>query len=57
MANGTIGDQEAAVVAYCTKSGHGTRLIPGTALNAVQARNFHYFTPCHSSDLIPTRSS
>jgi len=33
---GTIGDIEAVVVAYCTKAGHGTRLIPPGALTAVQ---------------------
>jgi len=35
-AAGTIGDIEAVVVAYCTKEGHGTRLIPPGALTAVQ---------------------
>jgi len=35
-ANGVIGDVEAVVVAYCTKSGHGTRLIPPGTLTAVQ---------------------
>jgi len=35
-ADGTIGDIEAVVVAYCTKSGHGTRLLPPGTLTAVQ---------------------
>lgn len=34
--NGVIGDVEAKVVAYCTKAGHGTRLIPPGTLTAVQ---------------------
>jgi len=34
--NSLIGDVEAVVVAYCTKPGHGTRLIPEGALTAVQ---------------------
>ena len=33
--NGAIGDIEAVVVAYCTKSGRGTRLIPPGTLTAV----------------------
>jgi hypothetical protein len=35
--NSLIGDVEAVVVAYCTKPGHGTRLIPEGALTAVYA--------------------
>ncbi|KAI5476721.1 macrophage activating glycoprotein, partial [Pseudohyphozyma bogoriensis] len=35
-ANGTIGDVEAAVVAYCTKSGHGTRIMPAGTITALQ---------------------
>jgi hypothetical protein len=34
--NSVIGNIEAIVVAYCTKPGHGTRLIPPGALTAVQ---------------------
>ncbi|ORY27102.1 hypothetical protein BCR39DRAFT_589357 [Naematelia encephala] len=34
--NDTIGDVEAAVVAYCTKSGHGARVLPPGAFTAVQ---------------------
>jgi hypothetical protein len=34
--NGAIGDVEAVVVAYCTRPGHGTRLIPPGTLTAVQ---------------------
>ncbi|KAI5476396.1 hypothetical protein MNV49_007774 [Pseudohyphozyma bogoriensis] len=30
------GDVEAAVVAYCTQSGHGTRIIPAGAITGVQ---------------------
>lgn len=35
-ADGVIGDVEAAVVAYCTKPGHGTRIIPAGAITAAQ---------------------
>jgi hypothetical protein len=34
--NGVIADVEAAVVAYCSQPGHGTRLIPPGTLTAVQ---------------------
>jgi len=34
--NGVIGDVEAVVVAYCTKPGRGTRIIPPGTLTAVQ---------------------
>jgi hypothetical protein len=34
--NGVIGDVEGIVVAYCTKPGRGTRLIPPGTLTAVQ---------------------
>jgi hypothetical protein len=34
--NSLIGDVEAVVVAYCTKPGHGTRIIPPGTLTAVQ---------------------
>jgi hypothetical protein len=34
--NETIGDTEGETVAYCTKQGHGTRLIPAGALQGVQ---------------------
>jgi len=34
--NGSIGDVEAIVVAYCTQPGHGTRVIPPGTLTAVQ---------------------
>ncbi|KAH0832850.1 hypothetical protein J3R83DRAFT_11777 [Lanmaoa asiatica] len=34
--NSTIGDTEAYEVAWCTKSGYGTRLIPAGALTGVQ---------------------
>ncbi|KAL8290084.1 hypothetical protein RQP46_003023 [Phenoliferia psychrophenolica] len=34
--NGTIGDVEAAVVAYCTRSGHGARIMPAGTITAVQ---------------------
>ena len=33
--NGVIGNLEAVVVAYCTKPGHGTRIIPPGTLTAV----------------------
>jgi hypothetical protein len=32
----TIGDTEGDEVAWCTKAGHGSRLIPAGALQAVQ---------------------
>jgi len=35
-ANGSIGDVEAKVVAYCTKPYHGTRLIPPGAITGLQ---------------------
>jgi len=35
-ANTTIGDSEGVEVAWCTKKGHGTRLIPEGALQGVQ---------------------
>lgn len=31
-----VGDVEGAMVAWCTKPGHGTRLIPANALQGVQ---------------------
>lgn len=34
--NSLIADTEAAEVAWCTKKGHGTRIIPGGALKGVQ---------------------
>jgi len=36
VANGTVGDYEADMVAYCTVPGRGTRLIPEGALQGVQ---------------------
>ncbi|KAM0748357.1 hypothetical protein T439DRAFT_382798 [Meredithblackwellia eburnea MCA 4105] len=33
---GDIGDVEAAVVAYCTRSGHGARIMPAGTITAVQ---------------------
>lgn len=36
IANGQIGDVEAATVAYCTQPGHGTRLIPAGSITAAQ---------------------
>lgn len=35
-ANSTIADTEAATVAWCTKPGHGTRVIPENTLTGVQ---------------------
>ena len=32
----TIGDIEAAVVAYCTQSGHGARIIPPGSITGAQ---------------------
>jgi len=34
--NGVVGDVEAEVVAYCSKPGHGTRIMPPGTLTAVQ---------------------
>jgi len=34
--NGEIGNIEASVVAYCTKPGHGTRVMPAGTLKSVQ---------------------
>ncbi|KAF7979906.1 hypothetical protein HWV62_40300 [Athelia sp. TMB] len=34
--NGSIGDVEAAVVAYCTQDGHGTRIITPGSITAAQ---------------------
>jgi hypothetical protein len=39
VTNGTIGDEEARVVAYCTKPYHGTRLIPPGAITGLQWTN------------------
>jgi len=36
VANGEIGNVEAQVVAYCTKPGHGTRIMPPGTLTSVQ---------------------
>jgi hypothetical protein len=36
VANGEIGNVEAQVVAYCTKPGHGTRVMPPGTLTSVQ---------------------
>jgi len=36
VANGQIGDVEAAVVAYCAQAGHGTRIMPPGTLTGVQ---------------------
>jgi hypothetical protein len=36
VANGLIGNVEAAVVAYCTEHGHGTRIIPEGTINSIQ---------------------
>lgn len=36
VANGSVADYEAQMVAYCTKPGRGTRLIPDNALQGVQ---------------------
>jgi len=36
VSNGQIGNVEAQVVAYCTKPGHGTRVIPPGTLTGVQ---------------------
>jgi hypothetical protein len=37
-ANGQIGDIEAAVVAYCAQTGHGSRIMPPGTLTGVQVR-------------------
>jgi len=34
--NSLIGNEEAETVAWCTKPGHGTRIIPGGTLTGVQ---------------------
>ncbi|GAA5928580.1 uncharacterized protein JCM15063_003914 [Sporobolomyces koalae] len=43
-ANGTIGDVEAAVVAYCTTDKHGTRVIPPGAITGVQVLRTKAYT-------------
>lgn len=40
----TIGDVEAAVVAYCTKSGHGARILPAGAITGVQVLKTSAYT-------------
>jgi len=35
-ANGAIGDVEAAVVAYCSQAGHGTRIMPAGTITGAQ---------------------
>jgi hypothetical protein len=34
--NSTIGEEEAKTVAWCTKTGHGTRIIPAGTIRGVQ---------------------
>lgn len=34
--NGTIGDIEAAVVSFCTRNGHGGRIMPAGTISGVQ---------------------
>ena len=34
--NGQIGDVEAAVVAYCSQPGHGTRIMPAGTITGAQ---------------------
>lgn len=38
----TIGDIEAAVVAYCTQPGHGTRIIPAGSITGAQVLIFEF---------------
>jgi hypothetical protein len=42
--NQTIGDVEAAVVAYCTKSGHGARILPAGAITGLQVLRTSAYT-------------
>lgn len=42
--NQTIGDVEAAVVAYCTKSGHGARILPAGAITGLQVLKTSAYT-------------
>jgi hypothetical protein len=44
--DGLIGNVEAATVAYCSKPGHGTRVMPAGTLTAVYAHLFflHHFS-------------
>jgi hypothetical protein len=39
-----IGDVEAAVVAYCSKSGHGTRIMPAGTITGAQVSSCNDFT-------------
>jgi hypothetical protein len=50
ITGGFIGDEEARVVAYCTKPGHGTCIIPGGAITGVQVC-FRILLICAPSDL------
>lgn len=34
--NGTIGDQEARVISYCTQPGHGSRVLPAGSITGAQ---------------------
>lgn len=34
--NETVGDVEAAMVAYCSRSGHGSRVLPAGAIQGIQ---------------------
>ncbi|GAA6012278.1 hypothetical protein JCM11491_007080 [Sporobolomyces phaffii] len=42
--NGTIGDDEAAVVAYCTNDQHGARVIPPGAITGLQVLRTSAYT-------------
>lgn len=42
--NQTIGDVEAAVVAYCSKSGHGARILPAGAITGLQVLKTSAYT-------------
>jgi hypothetical protein len=42
-ADGLIGNIEAAVVAYCSQSGHGTRIMPAGTLTGVQVSLAQFF--------------
>jgi len=44
-ANGVIGNVEAIVVAYCSKAGHGTRIMPEGTLTAVYVLFFLTWRP------------
>ena len=47
-----IGDVEAAVVAYCSKPGHGTRIMPAGTITGAQVSSCTDFTDGNSDSYL-----